>query len=172
MVIETKEKNVSKQSVFAGWIRLFFISIMTSICLLWAVFGIWSYLNPPQISSPIATNSRTDKLILSGRDGAYFLTIPMQQIQLTESISPLRTLEVQIAFALKFASDKEQIESKLPFIQDILISYLRTMTLNELQETGRLFYIKEAILERMNNLLFPVQIQDVLFQKIVVKEGL
>ena len=96
----------------------------------------------------------------------------MQQIQLTESISPLRTLEVQIAFALKFASDKEQIVSKLPFIQDILISYLRTMTLNELQETGRLFYIKEAILERMNNLLFPVQIQDVLFQKIVVKEGL
>lgn len=172
MALEINGKEQSRQSGFTGWFRMLFVTLSCAFILLWAVFGIWTYLNPTSSSYTIKTNRVRDDLILSGKDGAYFVTLPMQQIQLVESTNPVRLLEVQIAFAVEFTSDKNEIATKLPLIQDTLISYLRTATLNELQETSRLFYIKEAILERMNNLLFPTQIKDVLFQKIVVKEVL
>ena len=112
----------------------------------------------------------SETLVLQGANDAYFATLPTQQIQLIETTSPLRILEVQIALALNFSSDKEMIEAKLPLIQDAIISHLRTVTLEQLQDAGRLFYTKEALLEQMNVLLFPVQIKDVLFQKFVLKE--
>ena len=172
MTVEANEKVFSKKSAFSDWFRLFLGVITSVVILFWAVFGLWSYFTVEPVSYTIKPKQTSDNLIMSGKDGAYFVSLPLQQIQLVESISPLRTLEVQIAFAVQFTTDKNQIQDKLPQIQDTLISYLRTTSLNELQETSRLFYIKEALLERMNNLLFPTQIQDVLFQKIVVKEDI
>lgn len=172
MALEINDKEQSRQSGFTGWFGMAFATLVGAFILLCAVFGIWTYLNPPTSSYTIKSNHVNSDLILSGKDGAYFVSLPMQQIQLVESTTPVRLLEVQIAFAVEFSADKNEIAAKLPLIQDTLISYLRTATLNELQETSRLFYIKEAILERMNNMLFPTQIKDVLFQKIVVKEVL
>ncbi len=161
-----------KGSAFT-WAVSFLFALVGAVVLAWSVFGIWTYLMPEPTSytfKPAALNQNA--VTLSGKDGIYYISLPLQQIQLIESISPLRTLEVQIALQTQYPNLKSEVVAKLPVIQDALITYLRATTMRELQESGRLFYIKEALLERINDILFPSQIQDVAFQKIVVKEGL
>ena len=168
-MLEVEDKNISKKNGFWWWSGVFCVAILFSFGLFLSAFGFVTFFNPDNIlSNPQQPSSET--LLLQGTNGAYFITLPTQQIQLIETTSPLRILEVQIAVGLSFPSDKEQIEAKLPLIQDAVISHLRTMTLEQLQETGRLFYTKEALLEQMNILLFPTQIKDVLFQKFILKE--
>ena len=163
------ENSAPKRS----WLFVLFITCICAFSLFWAVFGIWSYLYPTDINYTVSTSKNSsEELSLYGKDGKFFISLPVQQIQLAEAVLPYHLLEIQIAFAVKQSSDKSEILSKLPVIQDALISNFRTLTFEELQENGRLFYLKESLLEQMNNLLYPVQIQDVLFQKIVVKEGM
>lgn len=155
------------------WFVAFFIACVCAFTLFWTVFGIWSYLYPSNVSYSLSTPKQSkEELTLYGKDGTFFVSLPIQQIQLAEATLPFHTLEIQIAFTIKQSSDKAEILSKLPLIQDALISNLRTLTLEQLQENGRLFYLKESLLEQLNNLLYPTQIQDILFQKIVVREGL
>ena len=168
---EVEDKNISKRNGFWWWSGIFCVAILFSFGLFLSVFGFISFFNPDNTqSNSLLAKHLSAPVVLQGTNGAYFVTLPTQQIQLIETISPLRILEVQMAFSLNFSSDKEMIEAKLPLIQDALISYLRTMTLEQLQDAGRLFYTKEALLEQMNVLLFPVQIKDVLFQKFILKE--
>jgi len=170
-VQEVEDKNISKKNGFWWWSGVFCISILFSFGLFLSVFGFISFFNPDnRLSDSLLVKQVSETLVLQGANDAYFATLPTQQIQLIETTSPLRILEVQIALALNFSSDKEMIEAKLPLIQDAIISHLRTVTLEQLQDAGRLFYTKEALLEQMNVLLFPVQIKDVLFQKFVLKE--
>ena len=170
MAEKTEIKNSTAKT--GTWVAVLFISCICAFALFWTVFGIWSYLYPPEMTYTWKVpKSSSENLFLFGKDGSFFVSLPTQQIQLTESISPSRVLEIQIAFSVKQASDKGEILAKLPAIQDAFISNLRTITMEQLQENGRLFYLKESLLTQMNNLLYPVKIQDVLFQKIVVKEG-
>ena len=168
---ELEDKNISRKNGFWWWSGVFCVAVFLSFTLFLSAFGFVSFFNPDKNpASYLNAQKISESLLLQGTDGVYFITLPTQQIQLIETTAPLRILEVQVAFALDFPSDKEQIEAKLPLIQDALITYLRTMTLEQLQENGRLFYTKESLLEQMNSLLFPVKIKDVLFQKFVLKE--
>ena len=163
------ENSTSKRT----WVTVLFFTCICAFSLFWTVFGIWSYLYPSDVTYAVnPANKPSEELSLYGKDGKFFVSLPIQQVQLTEAVLPYHILEIQVAFAVKQSSDKSEILSKLPVIQDALISNIRTLTFEQLQENGRLFYLKESLLEQMNSLLYPVQIQDILFQKIVVKEGM
>ena len=149
-----------------------FIVCVSAFALFWAVFGIWSYMYPSDVSYNFQLPKKSsEEISLFGKGNTFFVSLPAQQIQLAEAVLPYHTLDIQIAFAIERPSDKSEILSRLPVIQDALISNFRTLTLEQLQENGRLFYLKESLLGQVNNLLYPVQIRDVLFQKIVVREG-
>ncbi|MBO5997786.1 MAG: flagellar basal body-associated FliL family protein [Alphaproteobacteria bacterium] len=169
MAEEKELENSTPKGV--KWLAVFFVTCICAFALFWAVFGVWSYLYPSNVTYTFRPQRRSEQVSLSGKDGAFFVGLPIQHIQLAESTTPYHTLEIQIAFSVKQASDKEEILSKLPVIQDALITNLRTLSVEQLQENGRLFYLKESLLAQMNNLLYPVKIQDVLFQKIVVRES-
>lgn len=172
MANETKNETFENETKkHFSWVKLFFGAVLGSVAIFWGAFGIASYLNAEKIPYILRPQIQTgDGITLTGKDGRYFVSLPEQQIQLIESITPVRSLDVQIALVVSTGADKAQISLMLPAIQDTLITYLRTLNLEELQEVGRLFYLKQALLERFNALLFPTKIQDVLFQKIVVKE--
>ena len=168
----TDESKISGKISLALWFVLFLLAIACSFCLFLCISNNVLYLQNNEIPVLDRNNDSHDTVALIGKDDSYFAVLPIQQIQLTESIAPIRILEVQIAFSLKLSTDIQKVSAKLPLIQDLLISYFRTLTLDELQEIGRLFYLKEAILEQVNSALFPFQVQDIFFQKIVVKEGI
>lgn len=169
----TEKTDFENPTIKTGRVfAVLFIVCVSAFALFWAVFGIWSYMYPSDVTYTFQPPKKSNEEVsLFGKDNAFFVSLPSQQIQLTEAVLPYHTLEIQIAFSVERPSDKTEILSKLPVIQDALISNFRTLTLEQIQENGRLFYLKESLLGQMNNLLYPVQIRDILFQKIVVREG-
>ena len=115
---EVKDINISKKNGFWWWSGIFSIALLFSFGLFWSVFGFISFFTQDnKLSHSLLVKKLSEPLVVQGANGVYFATLPTQQIQLIETTSPLRILEVQIAFNLNFPSDKELIEAKLPLIQ-------------------------------------------------------
>ncbi len=169
ITLSPKEEKVSVLSMLGS----VFILCMALFVLFWGVFGFWSYLYPSDkayVLKPTVINA-PEQIHLTESDGFYFASLPTQHIQLTESLKPLRTLNIQLSLVLKDSADYKTVAARLPLLQDALISDLKNITLDELAQNERLFIIKETLLDHFNTLLSPVQVQDVLIQKIIVKEN-
>lgn len=67
------------------------------------------------------------------------------------------------------AADAGQAEKMLPRIIDSLQFYLREMRLEELQGSVGTYRLKEEIQGRLNRILAPVKVNDVLFKEILIQ---
>ena len=66
-------------------------------------------------------------------------------------------------------ADAEQVEKMLPRVVDSLQFYLREMRLEEIQGSVGTYRLKEEIHTRLNRILAPVKVNDVLFKEILIQ---
>ena len=77
--------------------------------------------------------------------------------------------KIKVTLEMASASDAEQAEKLLPRIVDSLQFYLREMRLDELQGSVGTYRLKEEIHNRLNRVLAPVKVSDVLFKEILIQ---
>lgn len=77
--------------------------------------------------------------------------------------------KIRVALELGSAADMEQAEKLLPRIVDSLQFYLREMRLEEIQGSIGTYRLKEEIHSRLNRILAPVKVNDVLFKEILIQ---
>ena len=77
--------------------------------------------------------------------------------------------KIRIALEMGSATDMEEAEKMLPRIIDSLQFYLREMRLEELQGSIGTYRLKEEIQGRMNRILAPAKVNDVLFKEILIQ---
>ena len=77
--------------------------------------------------------------------------------------------KIKVALEMNSAADAEQAEKMLPRIIDSLQFYLREMRLEELQGSIGTYRLKEEIQGRLNRILAPVKVNDVLFKEILIQ---
>ena len=77
--------------------------------------------------------------------------------------------KIKVALEMSSAADSEQAERMLPRIIDSLQFYLREMRLEEIQGSVGTYRLKEEIQNRLNRILSPVKIADVLFKDILIQ---
>ena len=78
-------------------------------------------------------------------------------------------LKIKVALEMNSAADAGQAEKMLPRIIDSLQFYLREMRLEELQGSVGTYRLKEEIQGRLNRILAPVKVNDVLFKEILIQ---
>lgn len=160
--------KTESSAVFAGfWGKAVVILLLCGI-------SVWAYLvyfPPSTLSLPSFQNQAESELTLTGQDGLYFVELPSMKINLKPNEAHYTFIDAGIVLELSKASDKRDISAVLPRIQDAIHTYLRELTPAELQESGSLYRIKEALLERINFLIAPAHINDVLFKELFVEQG-
>ena len=101
---------------------------------------------------------------------AVFFDVPELLINL--SVKPgQKPVYVKVKVTLEMASvlDVEQAEKMLPRIIDSLQFYLREMRMEEIQGSGGSYRLKEEIQGRLNRILSPVKVVDVLFKEFLIQ---
>ena len=77
--------------------------------------------------------------------------------------------KIKIVLDLANELDAPKVEKMLPRVIDSLQFYLREMRLEELQGSMGTYRLKEELTNRLNKVLSPVQVNDVLLKEVLIQ---
>jgi flagellar FliL protein len=106
---------------------------------------------------------------LEGVAGAYFVEIPDMIVNLSGTEDQPRYLRLSIHVELETEEDKMAVETVMPRVVDQFQTYLRELRVQDLKGSTGLYRLRIELLARLNAAAYPVEVQDVLFQEILIQ---
>ena len=103
-------------------------------------------------------------------ENAVFFEVPEMLLNLSvrQGQKPIY-FKIKAVLELSSELDKAKVEKMLPRVVDSMQFYLREMRLEELQGSMGTYRLKEELTGRMNKILAPVQVKDVLLKEILIQ---
>lgn len=78
-------------------------------------------------------------------------------------------LKMTVSLELPGEAQIPAVESKLPRIRDSFQVYLRELRLEDLQGSAGIYRLREELLLRINKIVHPAKVNDILFKQILVQ---
>ncbi len=104
-----------------------------------------------------------------GPPGAQFLKIPDMIVNLNSEDGTPRYLRLSVQLELKSPEDVAAVEKVLPRVVDQFQTYLRELRVRDLRGSAGIYRLQMELLARVNQAAYPVEVQDVLFQEILIQ---
>jgi flagellar FliL protein len=104
-----------------------------------------------------------------GAAGAQFLKIPDMIVNLNSEDGTPRYLRLSVQLEFKSAADMAEVEKVLPRVVDQFQTYLRELRVRDLRGSAGIYRLQAELLARVNQAAYPVEVQDVLFQEILIQ---
>lgn len=101
--------------------------------------------------------------------GPFFFEMEEFIINLNTGGKQVNFLKMKIMLELDKQGSIATIESKLPIIRDSFQVYLRELRSEDLQGSAGIFRLKSELLLRINKLLYPVEVDNILFKDILIQ---
>jgi flagellar FliL protein len=98
-----------------------------------------------------------------------FYTLPQFLINLNVPGKQSSFLKTTVMLELTKETDVQRIEVALPRIQDSINTYLRELRPSDIAGSAGIQRLREELLLRVNKIVDPVKVNDVLFKEIVVQ---
>jgi flagellar FliL protein len=80
-----------------------------------------------------------------------------------------RYLRLSVQLEFKTSEDMAAVESVLPRVIDQFQTYLRELRVRDLRGSAGIYRLQMELLARVNQAAYPVEVQDVLFQEILIQ---
>jgi flagellar FliL protein len=90
-------------------------------------------------------------------------------VSLSGNSSNIRYLKLVLSLELASAEDQAVVESQMPKITDEYQTYLRQLRLEDLRGSVGTYRLKEALLLRINQVVQPVEVKDVLLKEMLIQ---
>jgi len=100
---------------------------------------------------------------------AYFLEIPNMIVNLSSEDGSTRYLRLSVQLELKTEEDKAIVAAVLPRVVDQFQTYLRELRVRDLRGSQGIYRLQMELLARVNAAAYPIEVQDVLFQEILIQ---
>jgi flagellar FliL protein len=101
--------------------------------------------------------------------GAYFLQIPDMLVNLSAESGQNRYLRLSVQLELSSEEDKKAVEAVMPRVVDQFQTYLRELRVKDLRGSAGIYRLQMELLNRVNAAAAPVEVEDVLFQEILIQ---
>ncbi|MCI5060255.1 MAG: flagellar basal body-associated FliL family protein [Alphaproteobacteria bacterium] len=101
--------------------------------------------------------------------GTAFLEIPDMIVNLSSSDGQPRYLRLKVQLELKDEMEKASVEKVMPRVVDQFQTYLRELRVRDLRGSAGIYRLQMELLSRVNAAAYPVEVQDVLFQEILIQ---
>jgi len=101
--------------------------------------------------------------------GPAFLKIPDIIVNLNTPDGQPRYLRLSVQLELKNDTDLKAVEMVMPRVVDQFQTYLRELRVKDLQGSSGVYRLQMELLSRVNTAAQPVEVQDVLFQEILIQ---
>lgn len=116
----------------------------------------------PAAQAPAASGTPTSAT-------AQFLKLPDITVNLNSEDGRPRYLRLSVQLEFKNAQDMAAAEALLPRIVDQFQTYLRELRVRDLRGSAGIYRLQIELLARVNQAAYPVEVQDVLFQEILIQ---
>ena len=100
---------------------------------------------------------------------AFFYNVPTMTVNLSSTERRAHYLRIDIALELKDHDSAARINPVLPRVMDAFQTYLRELRTSDLEGSAAIYRLKEELLRRVNDAVYPVEIERVLFKEILVQ---
>ncbi len=100
---------------------------------------------------------------------AAFLKIPDMIVNLSSDDGQPRYLRLSVQLELRSEADKASIEAVMPRVIDQFQTYLRELRVRDLRGSAGIYRLQMELLSRVNAAAYPVEVDDVLFQEILIQ---
>jgi flagellar protein FliL len=106
--------------------------------------------------------------------GPYFLKIADEKgqdlvVNLNSGDGQMRFLQLGVQLELEKASDVDKVKAVMPRVIDQFQTYLRELRVKDLRGSAGIYRLQMELLARVNQAAAPVQVKDVLFEKILIQ---
>ena len=128
------------------------------------VADLLSVANPEESDAAVSSDEKQEL------PTAIFFDVPEMLVNLSVKAGqkPIY-FKIKVALEMATVEDVDYAEKMLPRIVDSLQFYLREMRLEEIQGSVGTYRLKEEIQNRLNRILAPVKVLDVLFKEILIQ---
>lgn len=100
---------------------------------------------------------------------AAFVKIPDMIVNLSSADGQPRYLRLSVQLELKNELDVASVEQIMPRVIDQFQTYLRELRVKDLRGSAGIYRLQMELLSRVNAAAYPVEVQDVLFQEILIQ---
>lgn len=101
--------------------------------------------------------------------GPAFLKIPDMIVNLSGGGAQPRYLRLSVQLELKSQADMQGVEQVMPRVVDQFQTYLRELRVQDLRGSAGIYRLQMELLSRVNAAAYPIEVQDVLFQEILIQ---
>lgn len=141
--------------------------LVTLVCISGGLFYFFKYKS--QSNSGSSINSPIQEGADHGSDQAIFYNLDEFVVNLNKVNNQNNFLKVALTFQFKGQENTAKIEDKLPIIKDAFQIYLRELKAGDIQGSAGIFLLKQELLLRVNKILYPIKIEDVLFRDLLIQ---
>ena len=100
---------------------------------------------------------------------AYFYDLPEMTVNLNSKNRRAQYLRIKASLEMISAAQAKKIEPFMPRVLDAFQVYLRELRTSDLEGSAGLFRLKRELLKRINDAIYPVKVNDILFKEILIQ---
>lgn len=100
---------------------------------------------------------------------AVFVEIPTIIVNLSSDPETSRFLRLSVQLEVNGPEDAEAVRAVIPRVIDQFQTYLRELRVEDLRGSAGIYRLQMELLWRVNQAAAPVQVEDVLFQEILIQ---
>ena len=124
--------------------------------------------------SGVLNKKKEETAVVVGPDGKpmekpIYYTLPDFLVNLNAQGKSASFLKATVVLEVAHQGDIPLIEANLPRVSDAFTTYLRELRPSDLAGSAGIQRLREELLLRVNNVVSPVKINDVLFKDVVVQ---
>ncbi len=128
---------------------------------------------PPADAAAPQTSAQPVPTGTAGQPGgvqpAVFMDLPPMKVNLNTTGPKQVFLMISVSLELANAADMQKVEQMMPRVRDIFNVYLRELRPEELKGSAGSYRLREELITRINHVLQPIRINDVLFKEMLVQ---
>nr|WP_321444004.1 flagellar basal body-associated FliL family protein [uncultured Cohaesibacter sp.] len=100
---------------------------------------------------------------------AFFYDLPEMTVNLNSKSRRSQYLRIKVSLEMNSQEQARRIEPFMPRVLDAFQVYLRELRTADLEGSAGLFRLKRELLKRINDAIYPVKVNDILFKEILIQ---
>ncbi len=157
--------NMRKLMIMAGVPVIALIGILGALYATGILDGFLKSSDDPEQVEQSAENGQK----LEKRQRFVFLEIPDMIVNLSSSDAQTRYLRLSVQIELASERDRAVVEQVMPRVIDQFQTFLRGMRVEDMKGSPGIYRLQKELIARVNTAAYPVEVEDVLFQEILIQ---
>jgi flagellar FliL protein len=145
---ENNSKKFTAKTLFKFLVLIFFLGGMV-------LSGVYFFKNTSSDASLVSRDKR-------------FYDLGEIIVNLSNSSLKNYFLKIDLSISLANSNDEKVVVNQLPVIKDSFQIFLRQLRVEDINGSGGAFYIKTELLKRLNKIVYPTKVEDILIKEIII----